>query len=138
MKEKCASFQMSQELCPKSYSFVGAFKKPRNIRNRIYVFLLSDLHYPQRRFHSGEGIVCNLGFGIGYPLQERGFSGIGKASETHIRHQLQGKRHPMLIPCVPELRKSRSATVAGMLTSHQRAVALRDLRSSGTQGISIG
>src|SRR3954467_3163162 len=85
---------MAEEAVADSGALGRALDQAGNVGEHEIDLLVAD--DPQFGMKGGEGIVADLGLGVGDGVQEGRLAGIGQADQADVGDQLQAKPHPQL------------------------------------------
>ena len=87
-EDEAGALNVPQKLVPQPHAVVGALNQPGDIGDPepVEVFIFKRTY---DRIDGGKGIGGNLGVRMGQLAEEGGFSGVGIADQTDVRHQLQ-------------------------------------------------
>lgn len=91
VSEYAGALNVAEKLSAETRAFMCAFDQAGYVRDdeRLLMRLFTDCDYTQVGLEGGEGVVCNFGFGRGDARDERGFSRVGVADQSHIGEELE-------------------------------------------------
>ena len=102
MEQDLGALHMAQKFVSKPHTLRSSFNQPGNVSHDKSP-ALSQVHNALHGTQCGKMIVSNLGAGIGYPGQKRGFSHIREPDQTHVSDHFELQVHPQLLGVLPGL-----------------------------------
>src|SRR5581483_11130354 len=127
VEEDAAALDMAEEAVADAGALGGALDQAGDVGEDELAAAMRD--HPQLRAQRREGIVADLGTGIGYSVEKSRFSGIGQADETGVGEELQAQPDPGLLArpagAVLARRAIRRTFVAGIATAAVAALEQR-------------
>ena len=113
VQQHAAALDMAKEAITDAHTFGGAGDKAGNIGHHQFLALVGD--NAQLRLQRREGIIANLGLGVGNGIDQAGLAGVRLPDQADIGQQLQPQPDPHFLARKTGLELARSAVGTGLV-----------------------